>query len=283
MWYLSSQNRALREQEVADLVAAVVEDQRAPVGMLALARIGVLVEVRAVEQPQAVAVAGEVGRHPIESTPMPFWWQWSTKYMKSCGDAVAAGGGVVADRLVAPAARERMLADRQQLEVRVAHLVGSSRPVGGPARGSSSQRLRVVAGPPPTAEVDFVERQRRVEPVGLLATGHPVGVVPVVAVEIGDLRGGARRHLGGEAVGVGLLEHLVVMANLVFVERARRPGRARTVPRCRWECACASGGGGRPSSLKSPMTLTPVALGAQTAKFTPSTPSTVRRCAPSLW
>ena len=30
------------------------------------------------------------------------------------------------------------------------------------------------------------------------------------------------------------------------------------------------------------MMLTPVALGAQTAKFTPSTPSIVRNCAPSL-
>ena len=39
---------------------------RAPVAVLALARIGVLVEGRAVELPQAVAVAGEMGRHPVE-------------------------------------------------------------------------------------------------------------------------------------------------------------------------------------------------------------------------
>ena len=38
------------EQEIAHFVAAVVEDQRAPVGMLALPRIGMLVEARAVER-----------------------------------------------------------------------------------------------------------------------------------------------------------------------------------------------------------------------------------------
>ena len=34
--------------------------------MLALARIGVLVERRAVELAQAVVVVGEVGRHPVD-------------------------------------------------------------------------------------------------------------------------------------------------------------------------------------------------------------------------
>ena len=72
------------------------------------------------------------------------------------------------------------------------------------------------------------------------------------------------------------------MADVVLVDCAGARARARTAPRCRWECACASGGGGASQSLKSPTTLTPVALGAQTAKFTPSTPSIVRNCAPSL-
>ena len=66
MWYLSSQNRALRQQEAAHLVAAVVEDEAAPVGVKALLRIGVLVQVRAVEVAEAVLVGGEVRRHPVE-------------------------------------------------------------------------------------------------------------------------------------------------------------------------------------------------------------------------
>ena len=55
-----------REQEAAHLVAAVVEDVAVPVGVEALARIGVLVEVRAVEVGEAVLVGREVRRHPVE-------------------------------------------------------------------------------------------------------------------------------------------------------------------------------------------------------------------------
>ena len=46
--------------------------------------------------------------------------------------------------------------------------------------------------------------------------GHPVAVAPVVA-EVPDHRAGPGGALGGEGVGVGLLEHLpraVVMAYL---------------------------------------------------------------------
>ena len=52
------------EEERAHLVAAVVEDQRAPVLVLALARIGVLVERRAVELREAVAILRESGPAP---------------------------------------------------------------------------------------------------------------------------------------------------------------------------------------------------------------------------
>jgi hypothetical protein len=54
-------------QERAHFVAAVVEDQRAPVAMLALARVGVLVERGAVEKRQAVRVFGEMRGHPIDN------------------------------------------------------------------------------------------------------------------------------------------------------------------------------------------------------------------------
>lgn len=53
-------------EEVLNFVAAIVIDERAPVGMRALARIFVLVEMRAVEEGEAVSVAGEVRRGPIE-------------------------------------------------------------------------------------------------------------------------------------------------------------------------------------------------------------------------
>ena len=56
----------VRDQEVAHLGAAVVEDERPPVGVRAAARVLVLVQRRAVEAREGELVAREVGRHPVE-------------------------------------------------------------------------------------------------------------------------------------------------------------------------------------------------------------------------
>ena len=58
--------QAVGDEEIAHLVAAVVEDERAPVGVLALARVAVFVEVGAVELGQPVCVLGEMARHPVQ-------------------------------------------------------------------------------------------------------------------------------------------------------------------------------------------------------------------------
>ena len=112
MWYLSHQNKALETQEVADLVAAVVEDHRAPVGVLALARIFVLVEGGAVEAARGRGRRGEVGGHPIDEHADAVLMAVVDEVHEVLRRAVPAGGGVVADRLVTPAAGEGVLADR---------------------------------------------------------------------------------------------------------------------------------------------------------------------------
>src|SRR5690242_21876398 len=57
------------DQEIAHLVPSVVEDQRAPVLMLALSRIAVFVERGAVKPGQGVRGLGKVLRHPVEDHP----------------------------------------------------------------------------------------------------------------------------------------------------------------------------------------------------------------------
>ena len=57
------------DEEVAYLRTAVVEHVRTPVGVLALAGVGVLVERRAVEAGEGELVAGEVRRHPVDDDP----------------------------------------------------------------------------------------------------------------------------------------------------------------------------------------------------------------------
>ena len=63
---LAQPEQRVRDQEVADLVAAEVEHQRAPVGVRAAARIGVLVQRGAVEPRERELVAREVRGNPVE-------------------------------------------------------------------------------------------------------------------------------------------------------------------------------------------------------------------------
>ena len=54
------------DEEVANLVAAEVEDEGAPVGVLAKVGVGVLIQVGAVKGSQRPRILGEVGGDPVE-------------------------------------------------------------------------------------------------------------------------------------------------------------------------------------------------------------------------
>ena len=56
-----------REQEIGDFGAAVIVDQRAPIEMPSLPRVGMLVERGAVEPREAVGIVREMPGHPIEN------------------------------------------------------------------------------------------------------------------------------------------------------------------------------------------------------------------------
>ena len=100
-----SQKSALASEEVADLVAAVVEDERAPVRVLALARVLVLVERGAVEARQRPVVAREVRRHPVEDHADARAGAAVDERAEVVGRAEARGRREVAGDLVAPRAR----------------------------------------------------------------------------------------------------------------------------------------------------------------------------------
>ena len=90
------------DEEVRDLAAAEIVDQRVPVAVEAEARVLVLVERGAVEADEAVRVGREMRRHPVDDHAEPAWWQRSTKRAKVGGRAEAAGRREEADRLIAP-------------------------------------------------------------------------------------------------------------------------------------------------------------------------------------
>ena len=145
------------DEEVAHLGASEVEDQRAPVGMLAALGVGVLVQCRAVESAQGEVVGREVGRHPVDDHPDPR----VVEHVDHRGEVVrrseARRRRVVAGDLVAPRAVERVLGHRQQLNV------------GEPERPAVRDELlgslpvaqpRAVVVAHPGAEVDLVGRHR---------------------------------------------------------------------------------------------------------------------------
>ena len=193
------------DQEVADLVPAVVEDQRAPVRMFALPSVGVFVQRRAVKLRQAVFVLGEVGRDPIDQHADAVLVKVIDEVHEVVGFAVAAGRGEVTDRLVTPRSGERMLGHRHQFDVREVHPVAVL-----------DQLMRQVAvvqptvGPvaafPPRPEVNLVDVHRRVHRVALGPGGQPVAIVPGVRRKVGDDRRGPRRQFGGEPDRIGLVE-----------------------------------------------------------------------------
>ena len=183
-------------------MAAVVEDQRPPVRLLAPARVRVLVEVGAVEVDETVGVAREVGRHPVEDDADPAAVERVHESHEVLRRPVPAGRREGADLLVAPRSVERVLADRQELHVGVAQVADvvperlAELPVG-------EEPVALLGDAPPRAQVDLVDRDGRVERVPARALGRPGAVVPGVPVERGHDRGGARLldlELEGEGI-----------------------------------------------------------------------------------
>ena len=105
------------DEEVAHLPAAEVEDVGAPLGMLATRRVGVLVQRRPVEARQRPVVLGEVGRHPVQDHADAGLVQPVDQQLKLVGVAEPRGRCEVRRHLVAPRTAERVLHDRQQLDV----------------------------------------------------------------------------------------------------------------------------------------------------------------------
>ena len=90
--------------------------------MSALARVGVLVQMRAVELGKAVGVAREMRRRPIEKDAEAGLMAPVDELHEFGGGAIAAGGGEVAESLVAPGAVEGMLHDGEQFDMGIAEI-----------------------------------------------------------------------------------------------------------------------------------------------------------------
>ena len=199
----------VRDQEVAHLVAAEVEDERAPVGVRAPARVLVLVERSPVEARERELVAGEVRRHPVEDDADPGLVERVDERAELVRLAHRRLRRVEARHLIAPRARERVVHHRHELDVGEAEVVR----VGDELLGE----LLPAEPQPPRLGMHLVRRDRLLQRIEGAAALEPVVVRPLVPRAV-DARCRLRRHLGVEGEGIGLEAQLPVGAvHLVLV------------------------------------------------------------------
>ena len=206
-----------REQKAANFVARVVEDERAPIRVLAFLRIAVLVERRSVEARKRVIVFREVSGHPVEQNADTERVKLGDEGAQVVGIAVAARRREVARALVAPRVVERMLGYGQELDVREAELAHvPPKPV---PELAVIQEL-AVGTLAPRAQVHLVYRERLAMPITRCARLQPLAVRPY---ELRNPRGqgGIRRSvLEHGRIGIRLDAQLaaIAVANLEPIE-----------------------------------------------------------------
>ena len=237
----------VREQEVAHLVAAEVEDRACPSRD---ASRGAGPRARRAPSrrsaPSANSSRGKCAGTQSRMTPIPAWWSASTSARKSSGSPIVETRRVEARHLVAPRARERVVHHRHELDVREAEVVG----VGDELLGE----LLPAEPEPPRLGMHLVDRDRLLQRSKPRRRSSQASSRPLVARAV-DPRGGLRRHLGVEGERIGLQAQLPVGAvHLELVARRPRRPRARPPPRSRRSPAARAAAPARPrgSSRRRP-------------------------------
>ena len=200
------------DQERLHLVAPVVEDVGAPLLVLALARVGMLVERRAVEAAQRPVVLGEVAGHPVQDHPDPGLVQPVDQVAQLVGATQARHRGEVVGDLVAPRGLERVFGDRHELDMREAHP--------GHVLHELLSQVQVGASLAPRAQMHLVDRGRGLVRHMRGAPGHPLVIAPDVPALVHD-RGVRRGPFSEPGHRVDLLvPHIVGTQDVVLVQGA---------------------------------------------------------------
>ena len=112
------------EQVIRDLAPPVIVDQRVPVLMETLLGVGMFIKRRAVEPLEPVIVGREMPRHPVQDDAEAAPVRRIDEFGEFLGAAMADGRRIKADGLITPRSVERVLGDRQQLDMGEAHVAG---------------------------------------------------------------------------------------------------------------------------------------------------------------
>ena len=108
-------------KKIAYFVPTIIVDQRVPVRMQSLTRIGVFVETGAVKARQRMRVCGEVPRYPIQQDTYARRMEAPDQCGKVRRRPMARRWRVKPGRLISPGAVERMLHHRHEFDVSKSH------------------------------------------------------------------------------------------------------------------------------------------------------------------
>src|SRR6516165_12451117 len=110
------------QKEIADLMPAIIENESSPILVSAAARVFVLVQRRSIKTGQSPIVARKLRWHPVNDYANAGLVQRVDQKLKVLRCSVPAGWGVESRDLVTPRRIKRMFRNRQELDVRKAHL-----------------------------------------------------------------------------------------------------------------------------------------------------------------
>ncbi len=156
-------------------------------------------------------------RHPIHDHADAGAVAGIHKRLKVCRCAIAAGGREIAGYLIAPAAVERILHQRQQLYMRIAHLCKVRHQL----PGQLAIAVRVAVGiSAPAASMHLVDVHGLVQRALRSGALLPRGVCPfVAALQLVHFAAVCRARFGVECIRVGLKHQLVGRrCNAVFID-----------------------------------------------------------------
>src|SRR5260370_12916743 len=113
--------KSVCDQEVTYFVPTVVEDQRSPIAVFSLPRIGVFIKPCSVELSQSEGILGEMARNPVQNDSDAFLVAAIDEMTKLVRIPKTARWRIITGDLVTPGTVKRMLGDGQEFDLGVAH------------------------------------------------------------------------------------------------------------------------------------------------------------------
>jgi len=203
--------------------------------MPGLIGVGMLEQSGAVEPGESVPVRGEVSRHPVQDHTQPQTVRGVDEVAEAVRVTVPGCGRKEAERLVSPTLVERMLRQGEQLDVREAEVPRVwqefVRKIAVPEPGTTIRRARRRILPSPRAQVHLIHADRCAVRLPLRSPVHPLGIPPLEASWIPNLRGRRGAEFGSTSKGVcPLAPRTGAVDDLVLVPCAQLTARQEQLP-----------------------------------------------------